>query len=86
VWNAATGACERVLKGYTDLVNAVCVLADGRLASASLDYKVRVWDAATGACKRVLEGHTDLVVAVCALADGRLASASKDRTVRMWFM
>ena len=50
VWDAASGACLRVLEGHTSSVTSVTALGDGRLASASYDKTVRVWDAASGAC------------------------------------
>ena len=53
VWDAATGALRRELKGHTSGVNAVAVAPDGAwLASGSDDKSVRVWDAATGALAR----------------------------------
>ena len=50
VWDAATGACERVLEGHSSDVSRVCVLPDGRIVSGSRDKTLRVWNAATGAC------------------------------------
>ncbi|KAK3943402.1 WD40 repeat-like protein [Diplogelasinospora grovesii] len=68
VWDAATGAERRVLKGHSRGVlrghwrgvTAVAFSPDGRLivSAGSDDSTVRVWDAATGAERRVLKGHS----------------------------
>jgi ankyrin repeat protein len=39
----ASGVCLRVLEGHTAEVVSVCVLGDGRLASASWDKTIRIW-------------------------------------------
>jgi WD40 repeat protein len=50
-WDAATGACLKVLKGHSDGVLSVSWSPDSsKLASGSDDYMVRVWDAETGEC------------------------------------
>ncbi len=50
VWDAATGACQCVLEGHADRVNAVAMSADGAtVVSGSGDKTVRVWDVATSA-------------------------------------
>ena len=84
VWNAMTGACERVLAGHTGIVCGVCSLSDGRLVSASSDRSLRVWSVTTGVCERVLQGHTDAVWSVCAPTDDRVVSGSHDTTLRVW--
>jgi WD40 repeat protein len=84
MWDPATGACERVFEGHQDLVNALAVLGDGRLASGSSDNTIRLWDPASGACERVFEGHQDWESALAVLGDGRLASGSDDNTIRLW--
>ena len=41
-------------------VTSLAVLADGRLASGSRDWTIRIWNLGSllsGACDRVLEGH-----------------------------
>jgi ankyrin repeat protein len=43
VWDTASGECLRVLEGHTRTVKSVCVLGDGRLASASWDFTIRIW-------------------------------------------
>jgi len=43
VWRPSTGVCEAVLEGHTRAVHALAALPDGRLASASEDYTVRMW-------------------------------------------
>ena len=61
------------LEGHTDLVFALCMLPDGRLASGSGDETIRLWDVMTGIETARIEG--DSVNDLCPLLDGRLASS-----------
>ena len=67
VWDAASGACLRVLEGHTSRVTSVCLLSDGRLASASEDKTVRVWDAASGACLEIAQKGSVRAAEIAAL-------------------
>jgi WD40 repeat protein len=78
------GAETARLEGHASGVDALCQLADGRLASGSGDHTIRLWDVHTGAETARLEGHSQWVSALCQLADGRLASGSGDDTIRLW--
>ena len=86
VWDAATGAPLRELKGPDSPVLSVAFSPDGRhLASSSADPAVRLWDVATGALLQELKGHKGVVRCVVFSPDGRhLASASNDYTVHVW--
>ncbi len=86
--NAAGPAVPRsphaTLEGHSEAVTALCMLPDGRLASASRDNTIRIWDFAGGAEPLRLQGHSGPVNGLCVLSDGRLASASDDNTIRLW--
>lgn len=82
----------QVLRGHGDAVEKLALTEDGHwLASASVDYSVRVWDltaADPSASSRKFagsEGHTDAVVDVAFSRDGSwLVSGSWDGSLRLW--
>ena len=100
VWQAATGAAERVLRlprGPTPSASPGAVLALAALpggtgvACAREDGVVRLWRAAPGpdaGLKHSLEGHSKRVYCLAVRPGGHsemvLASGSRDRTVRLW--
>ena len=67
------------LRGHLNYVYSVSQLEDGRLASASADYSIKIWDLTTSEAVQTLKGHIDSVRSVIQLKDGRLASASRDK-------
>lgn len=77
---------DALLRGHTDAVAAVAVMADGKRAlSGSFDGSARMWDLATGKELRQFKGHGDTVSSVASTADGRrVVTGSADRTARIW--
>jgi len=59
---------------------------DGKfLASATLDWNVRIWNTQTGREQGILIGHRNQVNAVVYSKDGqRLITASNDKTIKVW--
>jgi WD40 repeat protein len=86
LWDPATGAVHRTLKGHSSIVNAVafyrtagCWHRDQPITRSSSGTP------ATGAVHRTLKGHTNSVRSVAFSADGKLlASGSNDGTVILW--
>ena len=66
-------------------VQALAVLADGRLAAGCGDGAVRVVDVDTGAIVAELEGYDESVMTlVAAFPNGQLASSLGDEEVQVW--
>jgi WD40 repeat protein len=84
LYDIRSGLQTARLEWHSDEVSALCLLPDGRLASASHDKTIRLWDVTTGAETARFEGHSDKVNSLCLLRDGRLASGSSDDTIRLW--
>jgi WD40 repeat protein len=86
LWDAATGACRKVLRGHEGQVRSVVVSTDGqKIVSSGDDGTVRVWDASTGDALHVLPGHQGPARSVVISLDGTvIASGGDDGTVRIW--
>ena len=78
------GAVKQTLSGHNGTVNALAVLQNGYLASASSDSTVRVWNMNDGSLVTTLVGHTASVNALAVLSDGNLASGANDFTIKIW--
>ena len=67
-------------------IEALALLPDGRLASASWDGSIRLWDLTSGTETARLEGHyvDQGVMALAPLPDGWVASGGGDSTIRLW--
>jgi WD40 repeat protein len=92
IWDKTTNQKRRI-KAHGSDVWSVAFTPDGtRLASASLDFTIKLWAVASGDGQTVdeaevlsLRGHASGVLGVAFSPDGNLlASAGRDGTVRIW--
>jgi WD40 repeat protein len=82
IWNISDGKCVKVLE-CEDLIFALCVLSDGRLAVGS-GPEISLWNISAGVCeKKVLSGR-NLIIAFCELPNSHVASISVYDAVVLW--
>jgi hypothetical protein len=86
IWDAASGAELRVLRGHRAQVRSLDFSRDGRfLVSGDASGVVKTWGVAGGAELKTFMGHEKKVNRVAFAPSGRyVASASEDGTVRVW--
>ena len=64
----------RILR-CNDPVNAVAITPDGKKASSSSSWTLKVWDLQTGIVISTLKGHNRSVYAVAITPDGKIELA-----------
>jgi hypothetical protein len=86
VWDLESARELLRLSGHTDVVRAVSVSADSRLAlTGGDDRTLRLWDLGGGRELQRLTGHKGRVSGAALSADGRLAlSGDRNRSLRLW--
>jgi WD40 repeat protein len=86
VWDAGEQKLLRSLGGHDGWVFGVTFAPDGkRVATASMDKRVRIFDVGSGTLVQRLEGHTDWASGLAFSGDGRtLATSGKDGVVILW--
>lgn len=78
------GPLLKTLEGHTDWVEALGVIDERRVVSASHDRSLRIWDVTTGESLRQLVGHTGAVSALSVIDKRRLVSGTYDGSLRLW--
>jgi WD40 repeat protein len=88
LWDVATFAEPRVLRGHRQAISAIAFTPDGRqMVSGGFDATVRLWDVATGREVRRFPGPTDRVENVTVTGDGKRVIAcghERDPWLRVW--
>lgn len=84
LWSLRRNAAVQVLRFHDGAVNAVAILADGRVVTGGADGRIAIWRSGEQQPQIVVAGHRAPVAALAVSPDDRtLASASWDRTVRL---
>lgn len=65
-------------------IYALLILQDGRLATGSDDFPIKIFNLENLNCELTLKGHMDGIICLAQLENGRLVSCSKDETIKIW--
>jgi WD40 repeat protein len=85
VWDSASGARLRVLRGHRAALTSARFSPDGRhVVTASKDADARVWVTETGRSSSLLHGHFHFVSDASFSPDGRWILTTGPRTLGLW--
>ena len=92
IWDAQSGREQAAIPRdpehieHTGAISSLAFSPDGRfLATASMDYSIRLWDFATGQRMATFQGHLSEVWTLAFSPDGQsLVSGAKDGSVKWW--
>lgn len=79
-----TPGLPRTLTDHDGHVNAVVVLSDGRIVSASGDGTLRIWNSDLTRTEATLTGHSGGITSLAVLDMNHVVSGSFDKTLRVW--
>ena len=72
------------LVGHEGDIYCLLELLDGRIASGSADFNIKIWDLNNKICLQTLDGHRNPIICLAQLNDGRLISGSTDEYIYLW--
>lgn len=78
--------CDITLKGHTEWVTSICLLANGNIVSSSLDGSFKFWSITKDSYKCLFTISTGKVTAdkIISLANNRFAAAMYDDSIRVY--
>ena len=72
------------LVGHEGEIYCLLEMLDGRIASGSGDWTVKIWDIKNKTCLQTLLGQKDSILSLAQLNDGRLISGCEDKSIYIW--
>ena len=76
--------CSGELKGHKGAILCLLELLDGRIASGSIDWTIKIWNLKNKSCLQTLLGHNSAIFSLAQLNDGRLISGEEDKLIYIW--
>ena len=75
----------KTIQEHNSNVYTLIVLSDGRLASCSWDFSIKIYNSSNYDCELTIENaHKDYVNSITELPDGKLVSCSSDTSISIW--
>ena len=72
------------LEGHDGEIYCLLEMMDGRIASGSADWTVKIWDLKNKTCLQTLLGQKNSILSLGQLNNGKLISGSEDRSIYIW--
>jgi len=73
------------LHGHLSMVTCMLEMLDGRVASGSADFNIKIWSIEASRCDLTLRGHTGPILSLCTTwSANTLVSSGADQTIRLW--
>lgn len=76
--------CKGSLQGHKGPVYCLLQLLDGRVASGSSDWTIKIWNIKDKSCIQTLLGHKSTIFSLAQFNDGRLISGEADKLIYIW--
>ena len=76
--------CVGNLEGHKGPVYCLLELLDGRIASGSSDWTIKIWNIKDKSCMQTLLGHKSTIFSLAQFNDGRLISGEADKMIYIW--
>ena len=76
--------CVSTLEGHKGPVYTLLELLDGRVASGSSDWTIKIWNIKDKSCIQNLLGHKSPIFSLAQFNDGRLVSGEADKLIYIW--
>ena len=76
--------CIGTLEGHRGPIYSLLELLDGRIASGSTDWTIKIWNLKDKTCMQTLLGHKSTVFSLAQMNDGRLISGEADKLIYIW--
>jgi WD40 repeat protein len=71
-------------EGHKGPIYCLLELLDGRIASGSTDWTIKIWNIKDKTLMQTLLGHKSTIFALAQLNDGRLISGEADKLIYIW--